>query len=161
MTSLYQLSADYQRLINQDELGDNELALLDQLHTTIEDRVIHYAMAINELKGKFAATKEAVKIAQDKARRLDNNILRIEKYVLETLINNGIEKIDKHPAFDITIRLNPVAVDDYDPQQIPMEYWVKKEVLSLDKKRVKEDIENLGLVIPGAKLTRNVSLRIG
>jgi hypothetical protein len=30
----------------------------------------------------------------------------------------------------------------------------------VDKKKIKDDIENLGLVIPGARLVRKVSLQI-
>jgi hypothetical protein len=161
MTSLYQLTAEYQRLINQDELDADALVALDTLHTNIEDRIIYKAMAINELKGKLAATNEFIKIAEAKEMRLITNIMRLEQYVLDTMVSNAIEKIDKHPAFDVSVKLNPVAVQAYDQDAIPDEYWVKKEEFSLDKKKIKDDITNLGLVIPGANLTRKVSLRIG
>jgi hypothetical protein len=37
---------------------------------------------------------------------------------------------------------------------------VAKETLSLDKKRIKEDIEQNGLVIPGVRLVRKIVLKI-
>lgn len=160
MTSLYALTADYQRLFAKEELDENDLASLDALHKTIEDRAIYYAMCISELKGKAMASKEAIKVGQDKLARLNSKITQLEAYVLDTLVHNAIELIDKHPLFDIKVKVNPVSVEAYETELIPTDYWIKKEEFTLDKKKVKDDIENLGLVIPGVRLTRKIVLKI-
>jgi chromosome segregation ATPase len=160
MSNLYNLTAEYQRLIAQDEYTEADLIALDGLHQTIEDRAIHYAYVIKELSMKLAGTQEAINDARAKKDKLEKNIAKIEQYILDTMVNNKMDKIDKCPYFDIKVRHNPVSVDDYDHDTLPSEYWVKKESVMVDKKKIKDDIENLGLVIPGARLVRKVSLQI-
>jgi len=160
MTNLYNLTTEYQRLLAQDDYSDDDLKSLDSLHKTIEDRAVHYAYIIKELEGKLSATQDAIKTASEKKQRLQKNIERLEAYILDGLKVANIDFIDKDPMFDIKVKSNPPSVDDYEPTDIPIEYFVKKETLSLDKKKVKEDIENLGLVIPGVRLVRKVSLQI-
>lgn len=160
MSSLYNLTAEYQALLGKDEYSDLDLMELDKLHGDIEDRVVYYAKVIKELDGKLAMTENAIRDAQEKKKRIIANIERLEQYVTAAMISNNLAKVDKCPLFDVKIRNNPPSVDDYDTTVIPEEYWVHKDVMSLDKKKVKEDIENLGLVIPGVQLVRKVSLLI-
>lgn len=160
MSSLYNLTAEYQNLLAKDEYSDLDLMELDKLYENIEDRIVYYAGVIQELRGKLAATSVAIQLAQEKKRRIEANIGRLEQYVTASMIANGLVCVDKSPLFDVKVKNNPVSVDDFEPQAIPEEYWIKKEELHLDKKKVKEDIENLGLVIPGVRLQRKVSLSI-
>ncbi len=159
MTSLYNLSNDYQNLLSKDEFDEEDMTLLDNLHDAIEDKSIQCAYVIKELEGRLATTEAAIKLAQGKKERIRNNITSLKEYVLDCMMGNHIDKIDKDPLFDIKVRQNPSSVDDYEPTEIPNEYWVKKETIELDKKKVKEDIE-LGVVVPGARLVRKLSLQI-
>lgn len=160
MTSLYHLSQEYQKLLSQDEFEDEDMLALDNIHMAIEDKVINCACILQELKGKQANTDAAIKIAKYKSERLKHNIDRLETYVLESLINNKIDKVDKHPLFDIKVQTNRVAVDDYDQTKIPEKYWTKKETFTIDKIKIKEDIESLNIEIPGARLIRKKVLKI-
>lgn len=160
MSSLYNLSAEYQALLAKDEYTDLDLMELDKLHANIEDRVVHYAGVIQELESKLAATKVAITNATDKKRRIEANIARLEEYVTAAMIANSLTCIDKSPLFDVKVRNNSPSVDDYQREVIPAEYWVTKYELQLDKNKIKDDIVNLGLVIPGVKLVRKVSLQI-
>lgn len=159
MTSLWQLSNDYQRLLMKDEFTSEDLAAIDAQHGFLEDKAISCACVINELKSKLFLTQEAIKIAEDKKHRIQANIDSLEEYVLDSLVKNNIEIIDKHPLFDVRVRYNRAAVEDYEPQEIPSEYWIKKESISLDKKHIKEDISN-GVVVPGARLVKKAVLKI-
>ncbi len=160
MSSLYNLSAEYQALLNKDEVTDLDLLELDKLHSDIEDRVVYYAGLIQELEGKVASTKVAITNATEKKRRIEANIARLEEYVTATMISSNITKVDKSPYFDVKVRHNPPSVEVEQQEEIPAEYFSHVTEIRLDKKRVKEDIENLGLVIPGVKLIRKVSLQI-
>src|SRR5258708_1644834 len=142
MSSLYHLNKEYRLLLSKDEYDDNDMAQLDDLHDQIEDKAVQCAYVIKELEGQLAMTDAAIKGAQDKKKRLENNVHSLKEYVLHTMMMNHIEKIDKDPLFDIKVRHNPPSVDDFDPAAIPVEYWVKKELVTLDKKKVKEDIES-------------------
>lgn len=159
MTSLWQLSNDYQSLLDKDEFLPEDLERIDNLHGLIEDKAISCAFVISELKSKLFLTNEAIKIAEDKRKRLESNIHYLEKYVLESLVKNKIDKIDKHPLFDINVRYNRASVEDYEPYNIPQEYWIRKESIALDKKRIKDDIDN-GVIVPGARLIKKATLKI-
>lgn len=160
MSSLYNLTAEYQALLAKDEYTDLDMMELDKLHDNIEDRIVHYAGVIQELRGKLGLTQMAIQSAQDKKRRIESNISRLEEYITATMVSNNLTCIDKSPLFDVKVRRNPASVDDYEPNEIPEEYWVQKTEMHLDKKKVKDDIENLGLIIPGVRLQRKVSLQI-
>ncbi len=160
MSSLYNMTAEYQALLAKEDFNDIDLIELDKLHDNIEDRIVYYGGVIQEMKAKLAATQMAIQIASEKRKRIEGCINRLEEYVIASMIHNKITSVEKSPLFDIKVRHNPVSVDDYEPKCIPQEYWITKQELQLDKKKVKEDIENLGLVIPGVRLQRKVSLSI-
>lgn len=160
MTSLYNLTAEYQELLRKEELTDADLKAIDEKFADIEDKGVQYAFVIKEMEAKLALTEDMIKMAQAKKKRLEGNLDRVKANLVYNMVCNKIEHIDRCPLFDIKIRHNAPAVEDYDPDAIPVEYFNKKETLTLDKKRVKEDIENLGLVIPGVRLVRGISLQI-
>lgn len=161
MTSLYDLDQQYKQLLYKEELTDDDLAEIDNVSGLIEDKVIAYACVIEELKAKMAMTEHAIDMANDKLDRIGNNVEKLEKRITDYLVNNGITKIDKHPVFDVKIQQNRSSVDVHNQDEIPVEYWKTNEVKVLNKTKIKEDIENLGLVIPGVRLTKKMVLKIG
>lgn len=160
MSSLYGLTAEYQALLAKEEFTLVDLMELDKLHDNIEDRVVHYASVIKELEAKLAATKIVIQDATEKKRRIEANIERLEEYVTAAMVTSNLTKVDKSPMFDVTVRNNPPSVMVEQEEEIPREYFSHVTQITLDKKRVKEDIEKLGVVIPGVKLVRKISLQI-
>ena len=161
MTSLYDLDSKYKALLYKEELTDADLAEIDSLSGLIEDKIVAYACVIQELKAKQMATLHAITHANDKLHRIMTNLEKIEKRVTDYFIANNMTHVDKHPLFDVRLRKNPISVDDYNRAEIPSEYWSKKEMLTVNKTKIREDIENLGLVIPGARLVNKLTLKIG
>lgn len=161
MTSLYELDQYYKKLLFKEELTDDDLAEIEHAAGLIEDKIISYACVIEELKAKRSMTENAIDMANEKLDRISTNIDKLEKRITEVLINNGISKIDKHPLFDVKIKQNRASVDVQNQDEIPVEYWKTNQVRVLDKTKIREDIENLGLVIPGVKLTKKMVLKIG
>jgi regulator of replication initiation timing len=161
MTSLFGLDQQFKKLLLQDELTNDDLVAIDNLNGLIEDKIVGYACIIQEMKDKYEATYNAILNANNKLNRISKNIEKLEKRVMEYLTENGIAKIDKHPLFDVYIKKNRTSVDDYNHSEIPEKYWKKKETLAIDKTKIKEDIENLGLIIPGARLINKLILKIG
>lgn len=159
MPSLYNLSAEYQKLLEKEEYTAVDLMEIDKLHDTIQDRIVYYANIIQDLRADLAGVKSAIESAVDKKQRIQTNINRLEEYITATMISSNITLVDNSPFFDVKMRNNPVSVDDYAPTEIPEKYWVKKEEFQLDKNKVKEDIES-GVEIPGVRLQRKVSLQI-
>ena len=160
MTSLYNLTAEYQELLRKEEMTDDDIKAIEEKFASIEDKGVQYAFVIKELEGKLSVTKDAIAMAQAKRDRIEANIEKLKSHLVYNMQHNKIDVIDRCPLFDIKLRHNAPSVEDYDVDAIPVEYFNKKETLSLDKKRVKEDIENLGLIIPGVRLVRKVSLQI-
>jgi|ERR1051326_4299557 hypothetical protein len=161
MTSLYDLDQEFKKLLYKDELTDDDLIAIDNVKGLIEDKIVSYACVIQEMKSKRMGTICAINDANDKLTRICQNIEKLEKRVTDYMITNGVSKIDKHPLFDVKIQKNRTSVDDYNHDEIPEEYWKKKEMLTVDKTKIKEDIENLGLIIPGVRLVNKLVLKIG
>lgn len=161
MTSLYNLSQEYQKLLYKDEFTDDDMLAIDNMNGLLEDKIVSCACVIRELKSKKVAVDDAIKIAKDKGDRIQANLDKLEKRVLDTLKENNIQKVDKHPLFDVFLQKNRTSVDDYDQSLIPAEYWNIKESYVLDKIKIKEDIENLGVILPGVRLINKVVLKIG
>jgi len=160
MTSLYDLDQEFKKLVYQDELTDDDLIAIDKLHGLIEDKIVSYACVIRELKGKQAETEKAIIDATVKLKRISDKIEKLEIRIQQYMTANGIRKIDKHPLFDVTVHTNRSSVDDYSREEIPSQYWKKKEMLSLDKEKIKSEIE-MGVLIPGARLINKIAVKIG
>lgn len=159
MTSLYNLTKEYRELLSKEELTDEDILAISSRQGEIEDKVIQCAYVIRELEADVAHCESAIKIAQGKKKRLANNLERLEEYVLDAMQNNNLTMVDKEPLFDVKIKTNPASVDDYEPVDIPKEYWVHTTKVSLDRNKVKDDIKN-GVVIPGARLINKKVLKI-
>ncbi|HLX52374.1 MAG TPA: siphovirus Gp157 family protein, partial [Aquella sp.] len=70
----------------------------------------------------------------------------------------GIQEISS-PNFVVKLKKCPVSVDVFNEQELPNEYKKSKEVISIDKMKIKEEIQ-AGVVIPGAQLKQNTRLEI-
>lgn len=65
----------------------------------------------------------------------------------------------KSPYFVIKLRKNPVSTDIIDESVIPDEYKKTREVVSIDRARIRDELR-AGVIVPGAELRQNNRIEI-
>lgn len=164
MTSLYEISAAYRADTEKlAELDLDEQTLLDTLEGMsgeLEVKAQNVVMFARNLESTAAAIKDAE--AQMAARRkaLENRAAGLKRYVQTSMEVAGVTKIEC-PYFRLAIQNNPAAVDVFEADTVPEQFWVQPETppKTLDKKAIKKAID-AGEEVPGARLVQGKSLRV-
>lgn len=157
--NLYEMSARYQQLLDQDEYTEAEMLELETLFSDIEDECIERSKYIRNLEAQQQAIEDAASEMLERARKLHEKEVRQRDALIERMKSCGIKNIDKSPLFTINVRENPVKVDDFDKALIPEDYWRTKvtETKSIDKDLIKRCIQQ-GREVPGARLIRTMTV---
>lgn len=166
MTKLYEISNDYQRLIdtllqeNEDgELGPQALNQLTALQDTLEHKAITLAKYIGNLKAECLAVTAARKAMQERERRLTNKMASLESYLETNMTACGITEISSSPYFTIKVKKCPPSVEITHPELLPAAYAKEKIVTSPDKLMIASDIK-AGMIVPGAVLQQKNRVEI-
>lgn len=152
---LYEIAEAYQSL-ESIEADEDVKKVLDSIGDEFDQKAENIVYVIKDYETDMEALRNEEKRLTDKRRSLDKR----KKYLVDYLYNNmkvtGREKI-KAGTFDLRIQKNPWAVKVLDESLIDGDYFkIKKEI---DKKKIKEDIEN-GINVVGAELVQGEGLRI-
>jgi len=162
--ALYTIADQY--LIDMQKLQEMEIDeqtfadTLEGLSGELEIKATNVAMFIRNLEASADAIKVAEKAMADRRKLIESKANRLKEYLLENMVRTGITKIES-PHFVLSVRKNPPAVDVFNQDMIPDEYFDIPEppAPSLNKNRLKEDLK-AGVVIDGARLTAGQSLSI-
>ena len=162
--ALYTIADQY--LIDMQKLQEMEIDeqtfadTLEGLSGELEIKATNVAMFIRNLEASADAIKVAEKAMADRRKLIESKANRLKEYLLENVVRTGITKIES-PHFVLSVRKNPPAVDVFNQDMIPDEYFDIPEppAPSLNKNRLKEDLK-AGVVIDGARLTAGQSLSI-
>ena len=157
--NVYQLSARYEQLLDQDEYTEAEMIELESLHDSVEDECIERGKYIRNLEAEASMIDQAISEMKARSAQLALKADRQREKLIARMQSFDIKKITKSPLFALCWKENPVSVDDYDKALIPEKFWVVKvsETKSISKDAVKKAIES-GEEVPGAKLVRKVKL---
>ena len=157
MATLYELTGNYLKLLEYAEDTDPTLFhdTMDSINEAIEDKAVGYAKVDKELAKDEVALKEEAQRLNARAIVIANNRKRLKRNLQDSMVAIGNEKI-KTPEFTIYIQRNNPSVNILDEHEIPAYLYETKQVI--DKKRISTMLKE-GKDVPGAKLTRSVSLR--
>lgn len=162
--SLYQLAAEYrsdlERLAELDLPDDVVADTLESLGGELEVKAQNVVAFLRNLETTAASIKDAEKAMAERRKAIEGRAARLKSYVLESMQDNGIQKIEC-PYFTISIAKNPPAVDIFDDKQIPADYLTDPPPPppQIDKKLIAQAIKD-GFEVPGARLTQGVRLAI-
>lgn len=166
MATLYELTGQYQFLLSLAEDPDTDPQVLDDsleaLSGEIEDKADGYAKVITELKVQRDALKAEKDRIDGRIKSLDKNIDRMNESLKTSMIYTGKTKF-KTSLFSFSVQKNPVhvVIDEAYMENIPERYIIRKELQSVDKKQILEDLKNGSVDLDGiAHLEQDVSLRI-
>jgi outer membrane murein-binding lipoprotein Lpp len=162
--NLYEIANEYQALLEQTydpntgELFPQVLSKIDEISATMEDKAIAIASYIKNLDAEREAITQAKKNMAEREMRLDKRADYLTQYLQSNMERCGISEI-KSPLFVIKLKKCPVSTDIIDENIIPDDYKKTKEVVSIDRIKLKEEML-AGVVIPGAGLKQNNRLEI-
>ena len=160
---LYEISDQYQFLLSQlynDDTGEiNNVALemLQEMKEPMENKCLNVVRVFKALDAEREAIEKERKNMAAREKSLKTQVDFLKNYLLINMEKCEIKKIEC-PQFVISLKKNPHAVDAYDKSVIPDEY--KKITIEYDIQRMKYDMLNNGVVIPGACLIQRNSVQI-
>jgi len=99
---------------------------------------------------------ELVKEHMDKCRRIMNMIKNGQESIKSMVMtrHESVGTLPKNSVFNpVSIRNSNGAVDAYDEDKVPDEYYITIQTKRLDKKRMVEEMK-AGTKIPGARLVK-------
>jgi len=164
LPSLYQLSIEYQMLVNRLSNVDLDAqTIADTIESTglIEDittkgqNIIYVARSFEQ---DIEAIDGEIKRLQDLKKRRQATADRLREYLLTHMQATGIERITG-PLMTISIRSNPPAVDVFEPGLVAEQYMRQPPAPppAPDKALIKADLQR-GMDVQGCRLTQAVRL---
>ena len=145
MSTLYQLTTDYEALLTMAEDPDiDKQAFLDTLEGIegeLEDKADNYAKVIRSLEADAAACDAEAKRLRAKKQTIENNVKRMKSALQYAMQTTGKVKF-KTPLFSFGIRKNPasVVIDAVNVRDFPDEFIIESEPV-LDKKALKDALK--------------------
>ena len=160
--NLYELSAQYQRLMSEvmdsDELSSTLLSSIDGVQDSIEEKAKQVGKIIKNLEAEHIAIINAMQEMKTRADKLNNKIENIKTWLKSNLEKCDIKEINS-PYFDIKIKLNPESVVVKDENMIPTIYFRQMITKKLDKTLLSKALKD-NMMIPGVFLERRTRLEI-
>lgn len=164
MSTLYELTADYARLLELAEDPDTDTEILkdtmEALTGEFEDKADGYAMVIRELQAKADAVAAEMKRLKERKDTFDNNIARM-KESLQAAMEATDKRKFKTTLFSFGIQKNPpkLVIDKESTDHAPAEYIIMQSPI-WDQTKLKEALK-AGKDVSGiAHLEQTESLRI-
>ena len=161
---LYQLTEDYQRLLDAAALTDNEddrMAFQDTLEGIageIHQKIIGCAGVVRTLEAHAEMVKAEADRLSKKSKALEANAESLRKYMQGAMDVSGLAKVDGD-LFTVSIQQNNPKVLIDAEELIPQVYKRVETVTSISKKEILDALK-AGREIPGARMERGKSLRI-
>ena len=162
--NLYELSHQLAKINNEifdanGELTEELEKRLDDSALAMKDKVQSIAKWTLNLKGKATMIDAEIARLQHKKKVTENLDKRLSDYVKQAMLAADIHKME-YPTFTVSVQKNPSSVEIIDEDMIPASYKIVKQVISVDKRKLKDDL-NDGKKIQGCQLaTENTHLRI-
>ncbi len=161
---LYEIANEYQSILEQTfdqdtgEVNETALAKLEALQVDMQQKTIAVASYIKNLDAERKAIEEAKQAMADREKRLEKRVSYLTAYLQSNMERCAINEITS-PYFVVKLKKCPLSTDILDENALPDEYKRRKEVITVDKLKIKEELL-AGVVIPGAALKQNYRLEI-
>lgn len=161
--TLYDLKGQWRELA--DKLADMDLdaqTVADTIEASdvqcaLEEKAQGYEMVARSFEAPIPAIDAEIKRLQAMKKASQNRADVLRKRLHDAMVELQIEKISA-PLFTIRRQKNPVAVEVYNADLIPFEFWKTPEP-EIDKAGLKAALQ-AGKEIEGARLTQSEGLRV-
>jgi hypothetical protein len=162
-TTLYDLSAEYLRVLDLLEDPDADQDLLESELDQIAGQITHKAEAIAglvaHLDGLASIRKAEAQRLRDRATSDEHKAQRLRRYLLEHMQALGSQRIET-ARFTLSVRTNPPAVSVLVEQLVPAEYVRTVTTTSVDKRAILDAFKRDGVIPEGVGISRSTRLEI-
>jgi Siphovirus Gp157 len=161
---LYKIANEYEEVLAKlfdeetGEVNENAVAILEITQDAAKEKSIAIASYIKNLDVERKAIEEAKKEMIKREARLDKEVDYLNNYIKINMERCGISEI-KSPYFVIKLKKCPIFPDIVDENSIPDNYKKIKQVVTIDKLKLREEML-AGVIVPGAQLKQNNRLSI-
>lgn len=159
--SLYQITGAFPKLMEQEEMTDEEKEKVKQELTTMLQQKSNGIIGFEKnLELTIDAMKAEEKRIADNRKAFENKLETFKNYVKNCMEGNGIQKIQTDLGV-LSIAKNPVSAEIIDESKIPDDYKEVVFTTKIDKKKIIDDFKATGELIEGVAIhADNTSLRI-
>ena len=160
---LYEISDQYLAALEQlEELELDEQSIKDTLEAItgeVEEKSIAVAKYFQNLEAEAKTIKDAMEKMKLRHDALKNQAQRLKDYLKENMERTGITKI-ACPYFELAVVKNPAHVVIDDADALPKDAVTIVTTKKIDKKVIREKMDETGGGVPGAHLEQTTRLRI-
>ena len=144
MSTLYELSADYQALLEMAEDPETDAETLtdtlEALGGEIEDKADNYARVMKSMESDISGLKAEIERLTNRKKSMENNIANMKKKLQEAMVDTGKVKF-KTALFSFGIRKSPASVVVDAPEKVPEAFLIPREP-TIDKKALRAALKN-------------------
>jgi hypothetical protein len=123
----------------------------------LQSKGINYAKVIANYQSQADQIDAEIKRLKTMKESRDKKVTWLTESLKKAMLISGIEKIES-PLFKISLRRSE-AVEVEVPEALPVDWQVKKVMITADKVAIKKAIKE-GYSITGARLVENFNLQI-
>lgn len=162
--SLYQIAAEHRQMVEAlMDTNEDSQVIADTIEAEsypLEVKAQNVAYAIKTLEANAAAIKAEEQRMADRRKAMENRAQRIREYLQTCMEIATVTKIEC-PHFALSVKLNPPAVEVYEPSLVPPAFlkFAEPPPPSPDKNAIKEALK-AGKEVPGAHLVQAKRLDI-
>lgn len=158
MSSLYELSNNWQQVYDMDLDEDTWLDTLDAINEDINIKVENSGRLYRSWESDAKALKSEEERLAKKRKAIENRMKSLKGYLQDNMERMKKNKI-KTDLFSFNIQNNPAGTNIVDEKLIPSKYYETETVKKFDKRAMLDDLK-AGQVIAGVELKQSQSLRI-
>lgn len=169
MTTLYELAAEYQKLLDialeSDEIDDETFEYIQKLDGAIEKKIENIACVIKELENNTRIVNNEIDRLSERATRYYKNLKALKSYVVNTMEQVGKKKIET-PTMTVGVRksesteIDNEFIEEAKEKNLYKLMRIVPERVEADKTAIKEYIKQ-GNKLEHAKIVekKNLSIR--
>src|SRR5579864_8962955 len=162
--NLYKIANQYQEILSHtfdEETGEILPQMLDkmtEISSSLEEKALAVASYIKNVNAECEAIEKAQEEMMKRGLMMQKKVNYLRDYLKSNMERCGINEI-KSPYFVIKLKKCPISTEIFDENNIPNDYKKVKEVVTIDRTKLKEEML-AGVVVPGAQLKQNNRLEI-
>lgn len=156
MTTLYELTNDFQQVQLLIEEGADLTETLESIEGALEEKIVAYAMIIKNLEADSNAYEAEEKRFKERKITAENGVKRMKQAIREAMDKQGIEKL-KTEKFNFNIQNVRASVKIVDGKAVPKQFI--KTIEEYDNTAISNAIKR-GEDVPGAELKPGQALVI-
>ena len=150
IVSLYEMATDLIELVEVEEVNEEMKAeIMEQIKATMEVKAENIIAIVKQYEARIEAVKGEEKRLAEYRKGEEKKLERLKDYTLNCMEMMGNKKLETNLG-RISLRKKPDSLILLDENLVPDIYKTVKEVISIDKKAIKEAMKNE--VVEGCKI---------